>query len=86
MFHRRYSGVDLTGNPDFVKLAEAYGAVGLRASGVKELDEVIQRALEVEGGPCVVDVQVEPEENVYPMIPAGQSVDGMWLGDPREEA
>jgi acetolactate synthase-1/2/3 large subunit len=86
MFERRYAGVDLECNPDFVKLAEAYGAVGLRAEREDQLDDVIREALAVEDGPCLVDVHVEPEENVFPMIAAGKTVEEMWLGDPREGA
>ncbi|MDW8342743.1 MAG: acetolactate synthase 3 large subunit [Geminicoccaceae bacterium] len=56
--------------PDFVKLAEAFGAVGLRASRIEELDPVIDAALAADK-PVIVDVVVEKMENVYPMIPGG---------------
>ena len=84
LFDRRYAGVDLECNPDFVKLAEAYGAAGLRVEHEEQLDDAINEALAVEDVPCVVDIQIEAEENVFPMIPAGKTVDEMWLGDPRE--
>lgn len=56
--------------PDFVKLAEAFGAVGLRATTIDELDPVIDAALAADR-PVIVDVVVERMENVYPMIPGG---------------
>ena len=69
---RRYSSVDIGGpSPDWVKLAEAYGALGMRVSDKAELPEVMRSALAAEG-PVVVDVRVTKEENTYPMIPAGQ--------------
>ncbi len=74
-FDKRYSGVDLTGNPDFVKLAEAYDAVGLRATTRDEVVPVLEQAMEVTDRPTVVDVSVVQEENVFPMIPAGKSFD-----------
>ena len=66
---RRYSQVKMTRNPDFVKLAEAYGCKGLRLEK-GTLREGIREALEAEG-PVVVDIPVTPEENVYPMIAPG---------------
>ncbi len=73
-YDRRYSGVTLTGNPDFARLAEAHGATGLRCAGRAELRETIERALATDG-PVLVDVPIAAEENVYPFIPAGRSVD-----------
>jgi acetolactate synthase I/II/III large subunit len=68
----RYSHVD-TGNwPDWVKLAEAYGATGMRFEDKGTLVEDMKRAIATEG-PVVVDVRVTREENTYPMIPAGQA-------------
>jgi acetolactate synthase-1/2/3 large subunit len=70
-YERRYSHtqLDIT-NPDFVKLAEAYGCLGLRASKREEVGPAIQRALK-EPGPVIIDFVVEKEENVFPMVPAG---------------
>jgi acetolactate synthase I/II/III large subunit len=73
---RRYSHVALL-NPDFVKLAEAYGALGLRATETSELKDTIDRALSFNEGPVVVEFKVVPEDNVFPMIPSGQSVNEM---------
>ncbi len=73
---RRYSGVDMGRTPDWVKLAEAYGATGMRATDKGELLDVMKGALATEG-PVLVDVQVTKEENCYPMIPAGQAARDM---------
>lgn len=79
----RYSSSDLSTTPDFVKLAEAYGAVGLRAQKVSELDAVIKEAIAI-NGPVIVDIPVYPYENCYPMIPAGGCNHEMILSDPPE--
>ncbi len=72
----RYSHVDMGQFPDFVKLAEAYGATGMRFTEKGTLVEDIKRAIETPG-PVVVDVRVTREENTYPMIPAGQAARDM---------
>ena len=73
---KRYSQVDMGSFPDFVKLAEAYGAHGVRLTDTTTLLDDLKAALAVEG-PVVVDVRVTAEENVYPMIPAGQAARDM---------
>ena len=65
-------------NPDFVKLAEAYGAVGLRATRPEEVEPVIREALRTPL-PVLMDFVVEPEEDVYPMVPAGEPITKMLL-------
>ncbi|NGP87210.1 biosynthetic-type acetolactate synthase large subunit [Fodinibius halophilus] len=81
-YDERYSHSILKkGNPDFVKLAESYGAVGLRATTPKEMDKVLQQAMEVNDRPVVMDFQVEEHENCYPMVPAGAAINEMVLGD-----
>ena len=82
-YEGRYASSYLDVYPDFVKLAEAYGAVGLRASKVSEIDDVIREALAVDG-PVVMDVPVDSFENCYPMIPAGGCNHEMILADPPE--
>jgi acetolactate synthase-1/2/3 large subunit len=72
----RYSGVDMGTSPDWVKLAEAYGATGMRCTRKEDLLGTMGEALETEG-PVVLDVQVTKEENCYPMIPAGQAARDM---------
>ena len=66
-----------------MKLADAYGAVGLRANKVGDLDSVLKEAIAVDG-PVIVDVPTHPYENVYPMIPAGGCNHEMILEDPPE--
>jgi acetolactate synthase I/II/III large subunit len=73
-----YSQTDIKAVPDFVKLAEAYGALGLRAETPAEVEPVIRQALE-HNGPVVIDFVVEREEGVYPMVPAGSSITEMIL-------
>jgi acetolactate synthase-1/2/3 large subunit len=68
---RRYSHVDMGQYPDFVKLADAYGATGMRLTDKNTLVDDMKAALQTPG-PVLVDVRVTKEENVYPMIPAGQ--------------
>ena len=79
LFHEnRYSHTDLTDtNPDFVKLAEANHIVGLRASTPKELDEAIEKAWAINDGPVLIECQVEKEEMVFPMVPAGAATGDM---------
>ncbi|RMH61473.1 MAG: biosynthetic-type acetolactate synthase large subunit [Zetaproteobacteria bacterium] len=79
-YESRYSHSYFDSLPDFVKLAEAYGGVGLRASRPDELDEVLRKALAVDGERFVlVDVAVAKEENVLPMVPAGAALNEMVL-------
>ena len=73
---RRYSHVDMGQYPDFVKLAEAYGATGIRLTDKTTLVDDVRAALETPG-PVLVDVRVTPEENVYPMIAPGQAARNM---------
>src|SRR3984885_7241784 len=73
---KRYSQVDMGRFPDFVKLAEAYGATGLRFSDKRTLVDDMKQALATDG-PVLVDVRVTREENTYPMIPAGQPARNM---------
>jgi acetolactate synthase-1/2/3 large subunit len=68
----RYSHVEMGPYPDFVKLAEAYGATGLRLEDKNTLVDDMRQAIEIDG-PVVVDVKVTREEDTYPMIPAGQA-------------
>jgi acetolactate synthase-1/2/3 large subunit len=82
-FDNRYSGVELKGNPDFAKLAEAYGAKGLRIRRPADVRRVLRQAMEHTGGPCVIDAVVEKEDNVFPMIPAGAAVKDMIIEPPK---
>jgi acetolactate synthase-1/2/3 large subunit len=73
---KRYSAVKMGTSPDWVKLAEAFGAKGMRVEDKSELVDSFKAAL-AEEGPVLVDVRVTPEENCYPMIPAGQAARDM---------
>jgi acetolactate synthase-1/2/3 large subunit len=73
---RRYSAVDMGASPDWVKLAEAFGATGMRITHKDELANGMKTALETDGV-VLVDVHVTKEENCYPMIPAGQAARDM---------
>jgi acetolactate synthase-1/2/3 large subunit len=78
-YDRAYSHVNMQWLPDFVKLAEAYGAVGLRATRPDQLSGVLQRGLATPGV-VVMDILVSEEESVYPMVPAGAGLKEMVLG------
>jgi len=75
-YGRRYSAVDLGNVPDFVKLAEAYGAEGTRVGSLEEFSKAVRKAIKSEVT-TVIDVPISPEENVFPMIPAGAGLKGM---------
>jgi acetolactate synthase-1/2/3 large subunit len=85
-YENRYSGVDLTGNPDFVKLAEAYGVKGFRIKRSADVKRIVAAALAYNDGPCVIDAEVEKEDNVFPMIPAGGAISDMLLEPPKRPA
>lgn len=80
IYDSRYSHIDLEGSPDFVKLAEAYGVKGLRATNKEEAEQAWQEALNTPG-PVVVEFVVRKGENVYPMVTAGSTIDQMIMGD-----
>ena len=77
-YDKRYAGTDLEVSPDFVKLAEAYGAVGLRAKKTSEVVPVIKEALKTKNT-VVMDFVVAREEGVFPMVPAGKATTEMLL-------
>jgi acetolactate synthase-1/2/3 large subunit len=82
LFHdNRFSGTPLSDCPDFVKLADAYGCLGLRATTVEELDKVIDQALANKAGPTIVDVRIRRQEKVFPMVPAGAPLNDMIDGE-----
>jgi len=77
-YGKNYSATMLDTSPDFVKVAEAYGALGLRATKPREVIPTIKKALQSKK-PVIMDFIVDPEEGVYPMVPAGASIDNMIL-------
>ena len=79
-FKDRLSHTDIrVGTPDFVKLAEAYGAVGIRVTDASEVRPAIKKAMAVKDRPCLIDFLVARDENVMPMVPAGGTVDEMLV-------
>jgi len=74
-YKHRYSSSEMNGNPDFVKLAGAYGATGRRIDKKEEVEEAIRWSMTIKDRPCVLDFIVTEEENVFPMIPSGKSLD-----------
>jgi len=79
-YTKRYSGVDLEGSPDFVKLAECYGAHGVHVSRPDEVRPAMEKAMEIDDAPVILDCHVEKEGNVFPMIPAGAALSDMIIG------
>jgi acetolactate synthase-1/2/3 large subunit len=80
-YEERYSQVYLSYDvPDYVKLAEAYGAVGLRAEHPEEVDAVIEKALSITDRSVVIDFRVDAKEMCFPMVPAGASNDDIITG------
>jgi acetolactate synthase-1/2/3 large subunit len=77
-YDRRYSYTDITG-PDFVKLAEAYGAMGIRVTDAKDVKPAMKQAIAA-NRPVVIDFVVEREENVFPMVPPGGAIHKMLGG------
>jgi acetolactate synthase-1/2/3 large subunit len=77
-YERNYCSTCMESNPDFVKLAEAYGAEGYRAERTEEVEPVLRQALS-SPKTAVVEILVENEENVYPMVPAGAALSEMLL-------
>lgn len=80
-YQKRYSYVDMSHQPDFVKLAEAYGAMGIRVTKAEEIDPALSRALAVTDRPVIIDFLVEREADVFPMVPPGGTLDNMLGGD-----
>ena len=82
-YEREYVATGYSGNPDFVKLADAFGIYGARVEDKSEVRSTIREAMAFDG-PAIVDFVVEQEENVYPMIPSGMSVNEM-IEEPRPQ-
>ncbi|MGD9280969.1 MAG: thiamine pyrophosphate-dependent enzyme, partial [Desulfobacterales bacterium] len=77
-YDKRYVCTEMNCAPDFVKLAEAFGAVGLRASKPQEVENVLKEGLSIPQ-PVIMDFKVDREESVYPMVPAGAPITEMLL-------
>ena len=84
MFYgKRYSSVSMEGNPDFVKLAEAYDIKAFRIKRSADAERVIQKALDYNEGPVLIHCECEEEDNVFPMIPAGAPLTAMMTEPPK---
>ena len=79
LYKKRYSETKLIGNPDFVKLAESYNIKAMRIDKKSDVSSAIKEANEY-SGPILIDFIVEPEENVFPFVPAGNSIDDIMRG------
>ena len=80
-YNKSFVATKYTGNPDWVKLAEAYGISAIRVSRKEEVSDAITRAMEIPG-PVLIDFLVDKEENVYPFIPPGMSINEL-IEDPK---
>jgi acetolactate synthase-1/2/3 large subunit len=77
-YNRRYSSTLLSNcNPDFVKVAEAYGARGIRVEHTDQVRPALEEALKTTDVPIILDFRINPEENVYPMVPSGEAIHRM---------
>jgi acetolactate synthase-1/2/3 large subunit len=79
-YESRYSHTYFDSLPDFVKLAEAYGGVGLKVESLAELDDTLAAAFDENKRFTMIDVHIAQAENVYPMVPAGAALYEMKLG------
>ena len=77
----RYSESYMPAMPDFVKVAEAFGGIGLRAKKPSELDSVLEQMVAVKDKPVIADIEVDENENCFPMIPAGKAHNEIWLSN-----
>ena len=84
-FDERESGVDLLGNPDFVKLAESYGAKAVHIKRPADVRRKLQEALDYKDGPCLIHAECIKKENVFPMIPAGAALEAMITEAPKQK-
>jgi len=84
-YENRLTGVDLEGNPDFMKLASAYGIKGFRVKRSSDVRKTLKAALAWNEGPCIIEAVVEQHDNVFPMVPAGATLDEMIIEAPRRK-
>lgn len=84
-FENRESGVDLEGNPDFVKLAEAYGCKGINIKRPADVKKKLQEALDYNDGPVLINAECVKTDNVFPMIPAGAALEDMLIEPPKNK-
>ncbi|MEX0661354.1 MAG: biosynthetic-type acetolactate synthase large subunit [Balneolaceae bacterium] len=83
LFYKNRTSYSVFGknNPDFVKMAECYGAVGMRATNPAEMRDVLEKAMKIDDGPVLMDFRVVEKENCYPMVPSGSALNEMVESD-----
>ena len=79
LYERRYSQTDISNNPDLVKIAEAYGAAGMRITKPEEVRGALEEALKINDKPVLLDFMIFKEENVFPFVPPGQAINEMLI-------
>ena len=84
-YENRESGVDLEGNPDFCKLAGAYGIESFNIKRPADVTRVLKKALAYNDGPCLIHAECVKTDNVFPMIPAGAALEGMLTEPPKHK-
>ncbi|MFC4993587.1 biosynthetic-type acetolactate synthase large subunit [Rubritalea tangerina] len=84
-FEDRLSGVDLEGNPDFVKLANAYGIKAINIKRPADVERIVQQALDYNEGPILINAECVKTDNVFPMIPAGAALEDMLTEPPKHK-
>jgi len=84
-YDERLSGVDMEGNPDFVKLGQAYGVKSFRIKRSADVRKTLKAALAYNDGPCIIEAEVEKSDNVFPMVPAGAPLSHMLLEPPKRK-
>ncbi|HEX9153192.1 MAG TPA: biosynthetic-type acetolactate synthase large subunit [Candidatus Saccharimonadales bacterium] len=84
-YDNRESGVNLEGNPDFIALAEAYGAKGINIASASEVEDKLKEALAINDRPVLISAEVIKTDNVFPMIPAGAPLSAMIVESPTEK-
>ncbi len=77
LYERRYSETNLCNNPDLVKIAEAYGAAGMRVTKTEEVRGALEEAIKISDRPVLIDFMIFKEENVFPFVPPGQALNEM---------
>jgi len=82
-YEDRTSGVDLIGNPDFCKLAEAYGIPSVHIKRPADVGRMLQKALDYKDGPILIHAECVKTDNVFPMIPAGAALEDMIIEAPK---
>jgi acetolactate synthase-1/2/3 large subunit len=79
IYNRHYSHTDLCNNPDLVKIAEAYGAAGMRVASQEEVKPALEKAFAINDRPVLIDFSIVKEENVFPFVPPGQAINEMLI-------